>query len=180
MALAGSGKTTTLLRFTEKNPKLNFLLVVYNRAVADDAKMKFPTNVTCKTVHELASHHLIRKNRGRFSNKRTGQSIFPLDLMEKNILRHDRRGIKRYQREQLVLDTLNRFWSSADECITVDHTPAKIMKWSKEQETSITEKILSQQEREVCYRDYYLVLPNHFLSVFLSFFLCHVGFSGGR
>lgn len=159
MALAGSGKTTTLLRYTEKNSDKRFLLIVYNRAVADEAKTKFPTNVTCKTVHELASRHLIKKNRGRFSNKRPGQTIYPLDLIEKNILDHDRLGIRRFQREQLVLDTLNRFWTSADECITVDHTPSKIKKWSQEQGES-TEKILSKQQREVfVYPNYYLAFP---------------------
>lgn len=144
MAFAGSGKTTTLLRFTEKNPKVNFLLIVYNRAVANDASRKFPSNVKCKTVHQLAFRHIVN---GPFG-KRIFSNIYPTELVELKIL-HDRPGARRYQREKLVLDTLNHFWCSADECITVEHTPTKIIKHSQDHNGLVTEKILTIQDRRV-------------------------------
>ena len=144
MAFAGSGKTTTLLRLAEKNPGLDFLFIVYNRAVADEAGRRFPSNVKCRTVHQLAYQYMI--GCGPFKNKRLG-NIYPTDLIENYILRDDS-SLKRFQREKLVLDTINRFLGSADECISVDHTPSNIIKLSQDGAPA-TEKILSNGERNV-------------------------------
>ena len=55
VAFAGTGKTTTLVKLTENNPNLKFLLVVYNKSVRIQAESQFPkANVTCKTVHQMA------------------------------------------------------------------------------------------------------------------------------
>ena len=150
MAFAGSGKTTTLLRFTEKNPNTRFLLIVYNRAVSDEASGKFPNNVKCRTIHQLAYRHIIANG---FMKKKILGNIFPTSLLESNILR-DRPGIRRYQREKLVIDTLNRFWGSADDTITLAHAPSKICnKLPSEnnviEENLVKEKILTVDERQV-------------------------------
>ncbi|XP_027527014.1 F-box DNA helicase 1 [Neopelma chrysocephalum] len=54
MAFAGTGKTSTLAKYAEKFPELNFLYVAFNKAVAEKGKRVFPRNVTCKTFHSLA------------------------------------------------------------------------------------------------------------------------------
>lgn len=53
-AFAGTGKTSTLVRFAEANPECKILYLAYNRAVRDEAERKFPSNVECKTSHQLA------------------------------------------------------------------------------------------------------------------------------
>ncbi len=147
MAFAGSGKTTTLLRLAEKNPGLDFLFIVYNRAVSDEAGRKFPSNVKCKTVHQLAYQYMIGSG-GPYQSKRLRLgNIYPTDLIEKAVLR-TKSSLRKFQREKLVLDTINRFWGSADDCITVDHTPAKIIKRSKNGEAA-TEITLGIEERKV-------------------------------
>lgn len=153
MAFAGSGKTTTLLRLTERvkeeNPNFRFLLVVYNRAVSDEAGGKFPDNVVCKTIHQLAYRHTV--GNGIMKNKATG-NIFPTNLIASGILR-DRHGMRRYQREKLVIDTLHRFWGSADDSIMADHTPIKIINnlvsKNSANDQQVREKILSAEERKV-------------------------------
>jgi hypothetical protein len=51
---AGTGKTSTLRLLASAAPDRRGIYVAYNRAIADDAKRSFPTNVTCATAHSLA------------------------------------------------------------------------------------------------------------------------------
>lgn len=64
-ALAGTGKTTTLIEFAKKYPQYKFLYLSFNRAIADEAKTKFGINVEVKTVHSIAynwfTYHCPRK-----------------------------------------------------------------------------------------------------------------------
>ncbi|MFD1803607.1 UvrD-helicase domain-containing protein [Mixta tenebrionis] len=53
-AFAGTGKTSTLVRFALTNPDSRMLYLAYNRAIRDEAEQKFPFNVECKTSHQLA------------------------------------------------------------------------------------------------------------------------------
>lgn len=54
IAVAGSGKTTTLREVALAFPELTFLYLVYNKAAAEDARKSFPGNVTVKTTAALA------------------------------------------------------------------------------------------------------------------------------
>ena len=54
MCDAGTGKTTTLVKYAEQRPHLRFLYVAFNKSVASEAQRRFPSNVACKTVHSLA------------------------------------------------------------------------------------------------------------------------------
>lgn len=53
-AYAGTGKTTTARGYTMARPNERFLLMAFNKAIADDARTKFPEWVECKTMHSLA------------------------------------------------------------------------------------------------------------------------------
>lgn len=53
-AFAGCGKTSTLVAFAKQHPKVKMLYLAYNRAIRDEGSEKFPSNVTCKTSHQLA------------------------------------------------------------------------------------------------------------------------------
>lgn len=51
---AGSSKTTTLVLYAFKHPKERILYVAYNAAIKEEAKSRFPSNVSCYTSHGIA------------------------------------------------------------------------------------------------------------------------------
>jgi superfamily I DNA/RNA helicase len=54
IAYAGTGKTTTLMAICKALPNKKILNLSFNRSVADEAKTKFPGNVTSETFHGIA------------------------------------------------------------------------------------------------------------------------------
>lgn len=52
-AVAGSGKTSTLELLAEEY-KQPSLLLAFNKAIADEAALRFPSHVTCKTMNSVA------------------------------------------------------------------------------------------------------------------------------
>ena len=60
-AVAGSGKTTTLLEFAAHRPQSRILYLAYNRSVAEEvrekAKARSLANLTVSTIHALAYRH---------------------------------------------------------------------------------------------------------------------------
>lgn len=63
-AVAGSGKTTTLLEYARARPKEKILYLAFNKAVKLEAEKKFPekgvSNVKIETAHSLAFSRIIR------------------------------------------------------------------------------------------------------------------------
>ena len=53
-ALAGTGKTTTLKMLAKDAPQTRMTYVAFNRAIADEARRTFPSNVVCSTMHSFA------------------------------------------------------------------------------------------------------------------------------
>ena len=53
-AFAGTGKTTTLIKFSEARPEKRILYIAYNKETARKGSLLFPSNVTCKTAHSIA------------------------------------------------------------------------------------------------------------------------------
>ena len=69
MAYAGTGKTTTLIELTKRNPDTRFLLVVFNKSVEEHSKEVFPKNVVVKTAHSMSYKFITEKyNRSRFQH----------------------------------------------------------------------------------------------------------------
>ena len=60
-AVAGSGKTTTLLEFAARRPDARILYLAYNRSVAEEVRVKAQAldlgNLTVSTIHALAYRH---------------------------------------------------------------------------------------------------------------------------
>ena len=60
-AVAGSGKTTTLLEYAKRRPKQRILYLTFNRSSSDEMKKKCAganlENLTVQTFHALAYHH---------------------------------------------------------------------------------------------------------------------------
>jgi superfamily I DNA/RNA helicase len=53
-AFAGAGKTSTLAAIAASLPQRKFLYLAFNRAAANEAKVRMPSNVTVRTAHALA------------------------------------------------------------------------------------------------------------------------------
>jgi len=54
-ALAGTGKTTTLVHYANRHSrKAKMLYLVFNRAMRESAEGKFPRNVKVTTAHSMA------------------------------------------------------------------------------------------------------------------------------
>ncbi|NXS59142.1 FBH1 helicase, partial [Brachypteracias leptosomus] len=138
MALAGTGKTSTLVKYAEKFSDLNFLYVTFNKAVADRGKSVFPSNVTCKTFHSLAygsvGKHYKEKGKLNFSK----MSVYSLSF-----LIHNREGQALFVRAKTVSQTLESFFASSDEEISEEHTPI----WFKN--THGNKSLVSQAEKRI-------------------------------
>lgn len=70
-AYAGSGKTSSMKLVVEGNPTKRFLYLAFNKAVAKEAKDKFPDNCSVYTVHGLAYRSFVPtlKNKAGFNRK---------------------------------------------------------------------------------------------------------------
>jgi len=109
-AFAGAGKTTTAIGFTAARPKTKFLYVCFNRANANEARMRFAPHVDCKTGHSLAWSAV-----GRHYGKQIVQGGW---------------RARQFQEEMSVLNVriaaisqsiLNSFFASADKKIEQNH-----------------------------------------------------------
>ncbi|NWX37521.1 FBH1 helicase, partial [Notiomystis cincta] len=138
MAFAGTGKTSTLVKYAEKFPDLKFLYLTFNKAVAEKGKKVFPRNVTCKTFHSLAYGSIGRhyKDKGKLNFSK--MSVFSISFL----LRH-REGQSLFVRGKTVSQTLENFFSSSDEEICEEHTPL----WFKDTHGQM--KFMSPREKEI-------------------------------
>ncbi|NWU87607.1 FBH1 helicase, partial [Onychorhynchus coronatus] len=138
MAFAGTGKTSTLAKYAEKFPELNFLYVAFNKAVAEKGKRVFPRNVTCRTFHSLAygSVGKLYKERGKLNFSK--MSVFSISCLLRN-----RKGQSLFVRAKTVSQTLESFFASSDEEICEEHTPV----WFKN--THGDRGLVSPQEKRI-------------------------------
>ncbi len=77
-ACAGSGKTATLVEIARAIPQARFLYLAFNKAIVENAKTRFPPNVTIRTTHSLAYSQIISGSREKFTVK-AGLNIFDLE-----------------------------------------------------------------------------------------------------
>ncbi|CAI0944300.1 UvrD-helicase domain-containing protein [Serratia ficaria] len=110
-AFAGTGKTSTLVRFALANPNSRMLYLAYNRAVRDEAEQKFPFNVECKTSHQLAW-----PNFGRHYQQRLTGNLRITDVARQLNTRH-------WPLARVATITLNAFLCSADTQFGTQHLP---------------------------------------------------------
>ncbi|MFJ8062922.1 UvrD-helicase domain-containing protein [Streptomyces sp. NPDC096142] len=119
---AGTGKTTTLA-FLARATRRRGRYLAYNRAIAQDARTRFPDTVQCKTAHALAyaavGHRYTRRlNAPRRPAWQTGQAL--------GITKAIRIGEVEVTQKALsnaTLRTVTRFCHTADETITRHHVP---------------------------------------------------------
>ncbi|KAM7156994.1 F-box DNA helicase 1 isoform 2-T2 [Molossus nigricans] len=116
MAFAGTGKTSTLVKYAEKWSGSRFLYVTFNKSIAKQAERVFPSNVTCKTFHSMAYAHVGRK----YQSKKKLNLFKLTPFMVNSVLAEGKGG---FIRAKLVCKTLENFFASADDELTIDHVP---------------------------------------------------------
>ncbi|XP_069834993.1 F-box DNA helicase 1 [Dendropsophus ebraccatus] len=120
MAFAGTGKTSTLIKYAERRPHLRFLYATFNKSIANHASQLFPKNVICKTFHSLAYQQT-----GKLYQQRKKLNPSKLTSYTVNFVLPE--GKAGFIRAKLVVKTLENFFASADDTIERDHVPI----WSK-------------------------------------------------
>jgi hypothetical protein len=130
-AVAGAGKTSTLVMMAEANP-VPSLYLAFNKVTATEGSEKFPKHVTCRTTHsvaysafgtKLARAGKLERPKGRYVNVAgTGSevarffNIQPLIQAGEVVLPAAFIGL-------LVKIAVARFEQSADADLTINHTP---------------------------------------------------------
>lgn len=119
---AGTGKTSTLALLAHTSPRRGRYLA-YNRAIAADARTRFPATVACKTAHALAfaavGHRYTRRlNAPRRPAWLTGQA---LGLTKP--LRIGTREVSQRALSNAALRTVARYCHTADAAISTSHVP---------------------------------------------------------
>lgn len=119
---AGTGKTTTLALLAHATQRRGRYLA-YNRAIAQDARSRFPRNVVCKTAHAMAyaavgHRYTQRLNAPRRPAWQTGQT-----LGITKAVRIGERDLAQRTLSNITLRTVARFCHTADPTITSHHVP---------------------------------------------------------
>ncbi|XP_047659707.1 F-box DNA helicase 1 isoform X2 [Tachysurus fulvidraco] len=117
MAFAGTGKTTTLVKYAEQRPHLRFLYISFNKSVAMQAKHSFPFNVECRTIHSMAYQAIGRRYKN-LSKLSSGLKPFTIAW----VLPEGHGG---FVNAKVVTETINNYCSSTDECIGPQHVPER-------------------------------------------------------
>ncbi|XP_068025390.1 F-box DNA helicase 1 isoform X1 [Melanerpes formicivorus] len=138
MAFAGTGKTSTLVKYAEKFADLNFLYVTFNKAAADRGKTMFPRNVTCKTFHSLAFESVGKKYKEKGKLNFSKMSVFSISFLIQN-----REGQSLFIRAKTVSKTLENFFASPDKVICEEHTPV----WFKNTQGNMN--LVSKKEKQI-------------------------------
>ncbi|XP_010899604.2 F-box DNA helicase 1 isoform X2 [Esox lucius] len=115
IAFAGTGKTSTLVRYAQQRPHLRFLYMAFNKSVANQAQRWFPANVDCKTVHSMAFRAVGKRYQ---ELKKLSGNVKPFSLAW--VLPEGRRG---FVNAKVVTRTLNTYMSSADTHVNTNHVP---------------------------------------------------------
>ena len=76
-AKAGSGKTSTLVKFAKERPFSTFLYLAYNEPVKKEAATKFFGNTKVHTIHSLAYEHI-----GHFYKEKLKENLMAKDIIK--------------------------------------------------------------------------------------------------
>jgi len=121
VAGAGTGKTTALILMGAATRQRG-LYVAFNRAIADDARVRFGSNVECRTAHSLAFHAVGRMYRERLNAqaripaKQTARMLgITRDLLIGN------HNVKINHQARLVMEMIRQFCYSAERQVLARH-----------------------------------------------------------
>lgn len=124
---AGSGKTSTLRMLADARPNSRMAYIAFNRAIADEAKAKFPRNADCRTAHSIAfaSHgrDLIHKTKAK--SLPTHEVVRYVDPPRTADIQTSVGSLRvsASSLTKLATGTVDRFVKSADPEIGAQHVP---------------------------------------------------------
>lgn len=128
-ALAGTGKTSTLLMLAAARPERRIAYIAFNRSIADEAQRKFGRNVRADTSHAFAREALAGTSLAAKTAKagpKSDGARFPedwarvLDITPADVGEH---VMEPETIARLVMGTVRAFRESADDTITGAHLP---------------------------------------------------------
>ncbi|KAK7149839.1 hypothetical protein R3I94_009223 [Phoxinus phoxinus] len=117
MAFAGTGKTTTLVKYAQQRPHMRFLYLAFNKSVAMQAQRSFPHNVECSTIHSMAFRAVGQRYRNL---RKLSNNLQPFDVAW--ILPE---GLGGFVNAKVVTQTLHNYWASIDQRVGPQHVPSE-------------------------------------------------------
>lgn len=122
---AGAGKTSTLNDISRVKPKIEQgVYVAYNRAIAGDAKAKFPRTTQCATAHSFAFRSVGVQFKHRLDGPRVSAKATAKMLgIEEGVSWGDGHDFGPVKLALLAMGTVTRFCYSDDPVITSRHVP---------------------------------------------------------
>lgn len=123
-AFAGAGKTTTLELLASSRASRGAYLA-FNKAIAAEAKKKFPNTVDCRTTHSIAWHAV--QSAYRFSSGKMNTKLHPRQIADTLNFRDRifaaKLRLDGVHQAYLVIRTIQRFCQSAAPDIGREHVP---------------------------------------------------------
>jgi superfamily I DNA/RNA helicase len=122
-AFAGTGKTTTLAAIAESLPQSKFLYLVFNRAAADEAEFRMPSNVSARTAHALAFRSVGYVYRSRLVSSPWAWFPYLKEKMPRALESVMRTGRDATSAGAVIIRTLEQFLRTTDGAIGAFHAP---------------------------------------------------------
>ncbi|MFD5519630.1 UvrD-helicase domain-containing protein [Streptomyces sp. NPDC127066] len=119
---AGTGKTTTLAELARATRRRGRYLA-YNRAIAQDARTRFPATVSCKTAHALAYAAIGYRYTLRLNSPRRPAWQMGHALGITKAVRIGQRDVSQKTLSNAALRTVARFCHTADTAVARHHVP---------------------------------------------------------
>lgn len=151
-ALAGTGKTSTLIMLGHALQGRRGLYLAFNKSIATEAQRKFPAHIRASTVHSLAFRNVGIHYRDRIEGGDAGR-LTPMRLVH-----HYRYasldGVPALTRAGLVKNTLASYLNSIDPIPEARHVPqaeldrmALARKWSAADIAGVTTTLVQDTQR---------------------------------
>jgi superfamily I DNA/RNA helicase len=131
-AVAGSGKTTTVRIMAESDMERSALYLAFNKAAADEAAEKMPSNTECRTTHSIAYRSIIGSPNSVLGSKLSRPAWNPKKYVNaggtvkeiKNLAKvKDVPGANKLAIARVAKQSVACFEASASNAITEDHIP---------------------------------------------------------
>jgi hypothetical protein len=122
-AFAGTGKTTTLAAIAESLAQRKFLYLVFNRAAADEAERKMPSNVAVRTAHALAFRSVGFVYKSRLAGSPWAWFPYLKEKMPRALDSIVRMGRDATSAGALIIRMLEQFLRTTDGAIGAIHAP---------------------------------------------------------
>jgi F-box protein 18 (helicase) len=129
IAFAGTGKTSTLVEYAKDRPHMRFLYIAFNKSVQNEARKKFPSNVTAKTSHAIAF-----RSHGYMHQDRLVTSFKP--SLVKEVL-----GLDSFEDSKYTIDTLYNYLVSKDPKVSKWHIPYETRIFYRQKQKAIPDFI---------------------------------------